>query len=323
MYRYVHNIDPIILSIGGVHVWWYGLGFSLGFLNMRLALGRASKRLDLIPSEVWLLSVLFALGVLIGGRSVVVFNNEWDFYGRHLYYIPAFWLGGFASHGLIAGGATATAAFAWIKGKDMRRLFDAIAPAACFILACGRIGNFIDGQIAGMPTDSVLGVKFPEAEGYRHAVVLYDGIKNLLLIPFLIWLERRDPFPGRTAAWFVLLYSGLRIPIDMFRDYPIFMWGFPTGQTLNLLMFGIGIVLVSLSCIRERHGVEIKLSKQDTAQSKSKTPRYLYFAFALLLILPPLIPSDATRDIPARYGKRHRGLAHTTMYPEIDNEVNQ
>ena len=37
---YVHQIDPILLDIAGVHLWWYGLGFALGFLEIHLFLRR-------------------------------------------------------------------------------------------------------------------------------------------------------------------------------------------------------------------------------------------------------------------------------------------
>jgi hypothetical protein len=38
---------------------------------------------------------------------------------------------------------------------------------------------------------------------------------------------------------------------------------------------------------------------------------------AVLLILPTIIPSDWTQDVPARYGERHPGLTHSAIYPEI------
>lgn len=53
----------------------------------------------------------------------------------------------------------------------------------CFILRCGRIGNFVDGQIVGRITTVPWAVKFHEADGFRHPVVLYDGLKNVLLVP--------------------------------------------------------------------------------------------------------------------------------------------
>ena len=63
---YVHNIDPIIAQVGGVYLWWYGLGYSLGFLHLHLFLRRHKLRLGLTPREVYTLSLFIVVGVLVG-----------------------------------------------------------------------------------------------------------------------------------------------------------------------------------------------------------------------------------------------------------------
>ena len=150
---YVHTIDPIITSIAGIHLWWYGLSYALGFLNAHLYLRRSRERLGLSLREVYDLTLFLCVGVLVGGRSLVVFNNEWDFYRDHLSLIPAIWLGGLATHGLIVGGAAGVLLFCWVYRRPFRPIFDEMAIAAALILGCGRIGNFIDGQIVGSVTD--------------------------------------------------------------------------------------------------------------------------------------------------------------------------
>lgn len=320
MYQpFVHNIDPIIFSIGGVHVWWYGLGFTLGFINTHFILRRNRKKLGLSLKSVYELTLFFALGVLIGGRALVVVNNEWEFYREHLWLIPAIWIGGFASHGLIFGGAAGVGLFCWKNKTPFRPVLDALAISACFILGCGRIGNFIDGQIHGSLTDVFWAVKFPEVEGFRHPVVLYDGLKNFLLIPVLLWVRKRGVPDGRIAALFVVLYSALRIPIDMLREYPISMWGLPTGQTLNFLMLSAGIIMLTINYLRNRK----KTTENHPKEIVETDTGWRKWAFFLLLILPLVIPSDATRDIPVRYGKRHPGLVHSAIYPPIADKVNQ
>lgn len=316
---FVHNIDPIIFSVGGVHIWWYGLGFTLGFINTYFILRRNRERLGLSLNQVYELTLFFALGVLIGGRTLVVVNNEWEFYREHLWLIPAIWIGGFATHGLIFGGAIGVSLFCWKNKVPFRPILDVLAIAACFILGCGRIGNFIDGQIYGSLTDVWWGVKFPEAEGFRHPAVLYDGLKNFLLIPVLLWIRKCGVPDGRIAAWFVFLYAILRIPIDTMRDYPISMWGFPTGQTLNFLMVLVGITMLTVNYLRNRNKT-IEQVPKEIIETKVGWKKW---AFIILLFIPLVIPSDATRDIPARYGKRHQGLVHSAMYPPIADKVNQ
>jgi phosphatidylglycerol:prolipoprotein diacylglycerol transferase len=324
---YVHQIDPIIATVGGVHLWWYGLSYSLGFLNAHLFLRRNRSRLGLSLADVYALSFLLALGVLVGGRALVVFRHEWSFYRDHLALIPAVWLGGLATHGLIIGGFAGVTLFCILRRRPFRPIFDGLAIPAAFILGCGRIGNFIDGQIVGSVTALPWGVQFPEADGFRHPVVLYDGLKNFLLVPILLAAGRRGLPPGRLACLFVLLYAGLRIPIDMLRDYPIaFLW-LPAGQTFNVIMTAAGGALLlkniywpaaiepGSGAIDEEHGVGRTFQVRGTAWPS--------LAFAAVVVLSLAIPSDATRDIPARYAHRHEGLVYSRLYPRIGVEPQQ
>jgi phosphatidylglycerol---prolipoprotein diacylglyceryl transferase len=310
----VHHIDPVIGSVFGAHLWWYGLSYSLGFLNAHLFLRRQRARLGLSLRSVYTLTLLLTVGTLVGGRSLVVFNNEWGFYSQHPGLIPAVWIGGLATHGLIVGGALGVFVYCWASGKPFRPLFDVLAIAAAIILGCGRIGNFIDGHIVGSVTSMPWGVKFPEADGFRHPVVLYDGLKNFLLVPVLLWIRRGAP-PGRVAAWFVFLYAFLRIFIDRFREYPITNWGLPTGQAFNLILAGTGVLLLAVSWWREKTG----RTAADTSPAADlpAAPGWRRWVFAALLAFALVIPSDSRRDIPAAYGARHPGLQYSALYPRI------
>ncbi|MBC7901208.1 MAG: prolipoprotein diacylglyceryl transferase [Saprospiraceae bacterium] len=190
-----------------------------------------------------------------------------------------------------------------------------MAISAAIILGFGRIGNFIDGQIFGSLTDLPWGVKFPNVEGVRHPVVLYDGLKNFLLVPFLLWVRSWGVAPGRVAAIFVIAYAALRIPIDLLREYPTSMWGLPNGQMLNILMVIAGIIALAVNIYTARS----KRERPDPPQnvSESGSPGFRRLALAAICIIPLVIPSDATRDIPASYGTRHQGLEHSWMYPNI------
>jgi phosphatidylglycerol:prolipoprotein diacylglycerol transferase len=100
---WVHDIDPVLADVASVHLWWYGLGFALGFLQIRRFLLRSRTRLGLSRRDVWTLSLLIVAGVLVVGRSVAIAFDEWPFYREHPELMPAFWLGGMATHGLLIG----------------------------------------------------------------------------------------------------------------------------------------------------------------------------------------------------------------------------
>jgi phosphatidylglycerol:prolipoprotein diacylglycerol transferase len=320
---YVHRIDPVIAEIGGLCLWWYGLSYSLGFLQIHFWLRRRRTGLGLSLKEVYALSLFFCVGVLAGGRLVEVAFDEWPFYRDHLWLVPAYWLGGMATHGLLLGAAAGTAAFAWIRGKPLLELADELVIPGAFLMGMGRIGNFIDGQIVGSVTDVWWAVKFPDAEGFRHPVVLYDAAKNLLLVPYLLHVRRTNPTPGATAARFIFWYAFLRIGIDLFRDYPTHRLALGTGQTLNIVMAVLGAALLYRSRLRRLGRLRTRaLPREGTPARRdaaSGSPGWRPAAFAALLAFCLTIPSNWTQDVPARYGSRHPGLRHSALYPSLDS----
>lgn len=310
-----HRLDPILATIAGAHFWWYGLSYTLGFWNLYWYLCRNRQRLGLTPANVYVLTLCLSVGVLIGGRLVEVLFDEWPFYRDHPQLIPALWLGGMATHGLLLGAAVGLAAFARLWHMPFLQLADALVIPGTFLMGVGRIGNFIDGQIVGAVTHVPWGVQFPDADGVRHPVVLYDGAKNLLLIPYLLWVRKTNPKPGATAARFVLWYAFPRIFIDVFRDYPTHRFALGTGQTLNIVMALLGLALIVRSRRKSSHALP-----PDALPTHADTRPTLWqrFAFGALLAFCLLIPSNWTQDVPARYGRRHGGLHHSAMYPQID-----
>lgn len=313
---YVHRLDPILGEVAGVYLWWYGLSYTLGFLNIWWYLRRNRDALRCTVAQVDALAFFFCAGVLLGGRAVEVAFDEWTFYREHPALIPAYWLGGMATHGLLLGAGLGTWLFSRIYGKPFRELADVIVVPGALLMGLGRIGNFIDGQIVGSLTDVPWGVKFPDADGFRHPVVLYDGLKNLLLVPYLAWVRRTSSTPGATAARFVFWYAFLRIFVDLFRDYPTHRLALGTGQTLNLVMALLGAGLLVRSRLRRLGRLT---SRPEQAPAEPRSPTALYRAGMVGILLFSLsMPSNWTQDVPARYGKRHPGLEHSVLYPRIN-----
>jgi phosphatidylglycerol:prolipoprotein diacylglycerol transferase len=314
---FVHRIDPIIGTLGGVHLWWYGFVYVVGFLFLHVWLLRGRSRTGLSVGEVYSMSLLFALGVLVCGRLVEVIFYEWPYYSAHPGHIPAFWLGGMSTHGLLLGAVVGTAVFCRLHHRSFLELADELAVPGAFVMGMGRLANFIDGQIVGPVTSVWWAVKFPDAEGFRHPVVLYDGLKNLLLIPLLLLIRSRRPAHGVVFANFVLWYGLLRFLIDFLREYPVRLFGLPPGQWLNLSMALLGLALMLSSSRTGRPG-----SGTTCVPGAARTPDgvplwFKRLCYALLLAFCLVLPSDWTQDVPARYGKRHPGLEHSGWYPPM------
>lgn len=310
---YVHRIDPIIMDVGWIHIWWYGLSYALGFLQVSLFMTRARRRIGLTRSDAYALSIVFAVSVLAGGRTIEVAFDEWPFYREHLSLIPWLWLGGMATHGLLLGAAAGVWIFATFWNKPFMAIADELVIPGAVLMGLGRLGNFIDGQIVGFPTDVWWAVEFPDAEGFRHPVLLYDGLKNLALVPLLLAIRRRQPAQGRVAAHFVFWYAFLRIPIDLFRDYPTHRLALGTGQTLNLAMAALGAALLVRSYVKRRPPYSAPSVMRDVQPTRVQKT-----IFAAVLLFSLTIPSNWTQDVPARYGKRHPDLSHSWLYPAID-----
>jgi phosphatidylglycerol:prolipoprotein diacylglycerol transferase len=314
---YIHNIDPVIGSLFGVYLWWYGLSYTLGFTNAHLYVRRHRRKLGLPLKRVYSLSILLALGVIAGGRFVEIAFYEWPFYSQHPKLIPAYWLGGMASHGLMLGGMLGVWIFCLIYKKPFLVITDALAIPAAFVLGVGRLGNFIDGQIVGSVTDVWWAVKFPNAEGFRHPVVLYDGIKNLLIIPVLAYARRFELPPGVVTGIFVFLYAFLRIFVDLYREYPTSLMGLATGQFLNIAFSVIGLALIVYPYWRKKQSVD----DRPALPADDRVTNGVVIRFALLAAIAffsLVIPSDATQDVPERYGSRHPGLTYSNIYPDVN-----
>lgn len=312
---FVHRIDPVVGEIAGVYLWWYGVSYVLGFLGIHLWFRRMHRRLGLSLTEVYDISLALAVGTLLGGRLVEVLFYEWEYYRDHLWQTPAYWLGGMATHGLLLGAILGTLLFCQWRGKKFLIIADEIVIPGAWIMGVGRIGNFIDGQITGSITDVWWAVKFPDLEGFRHPVVLYDGLKNLLLIPLLLWIRRKEPPRGTVFAHFVFWYAFLRIFVDRYREYPVQAFGLDTGQVINIAMSVIGLVflfwLYRANQPREVPGEPAARRGEEWALWMRRG------VFAVILLFCLTLPSDWTQDIPERYGKRHPGLKHSVLYPKL------
>lgn len=315
---FVHNIDPIIGHVGGVYLWWYGASYTFGFIGAFLWIRRVRASLGLDMHAVYALNIVLASGVLVGGRVVEVIFYEWPYYSAHAWHIPAIWLGGMSTHGILLGAVIGTWLFCRRANKSFLAVADVLAIAGAYIMGLGRIGNFIDGQIAGSVTGVWWAVKFPDLAGFRHPVVLYDGLKNLMLVPLLLFIRSYRPPRGVVFGHFVLWYGFLRIFVDFLREYRTDFFGLPPGQEFNVLMSFVGLSLI-LWAYKRRKPQEGEPAVTP-ARRRSKTGDSLWLqrgAFITLLLIPLVIPSDWTQDIPERYGTRHAGLAYSLLYPRI------
>jgi phosphatidylglycerol:prolipoprotein diacylglycerol transferase len=287
---FVHNFDLEIGTIFGLPVYWYGAIYTVGFLGVFgwFALRRA--RLGWTMADVVELSVLMALGIMIGGRVFDILVYELDYYREHPLVAVNWWAGGMASHGVMLGGVIGVLVFCLLRRKRFLVAADELTVPAAFLMGVGRIGNFIEGGVIGSATTAPWGVVFPGVEGPRHPVALYDGAKNLLLVPALILILRRWP-AGRGVATgaFLFLYAGLRFLVDLFRDYEGGWLGIGQGQYFNLIMAAIGLAVLIWALRRKPPRIPF------VAAEPRRVNPLLVAVFIFLCVYPLGIPTSWTR----------------------------
>ena len=245
------QFDPVAFQIGPFAVHWYGLMYLLAF-GLVLVLGR--WRIKHQPWTGWtnkmLDDALFygVLGVILGGRlGYILFYKPGDFLAHPLDIFKV-WEGGMSFHGGFLGVILAMALFARSRKLRWLSVTDFIAPLVPLGLATGRLGNFINGELWGRPTDLPWGMVFPQAaDGIaRHPSQLYQFAGEGLLLFAIVWVFAMKPRAvGAVSAVFLIGYGVLRFLAEFTREPDSFLGllglGLSMGQWLSLPMIVAGI----------------------------------------------------------------------------------
>lgn len=254
------TFDPVAVHIGSFGIHWYGLMYLTGFMAF-LGLGR--WRISKQNWQGWtpqmLDDALFygALGVIIGGRLGYVVFYQPIYFLSHPLEILALWQGGMSFHGGFLGVLGAMMVFARKYQKSWLSIMDFVAPLVPIGLGAGRMGNFINGELWGRPTDVAWGMVFPQVDALvRHPSQLYEvGLEGIVLFT-LLWLYSSKPRPtGAISALFLLGYGSFRFLVEYTREPDSYLGllslGMSMGQWLSLPMILIGIVMYVV-CTRNK-----------------------------------------------------------------------
>jgi phosphatidylglycerol:prolipoprotein diacylglycerol transferase len=254
------QFNPVALQIGPLAIHWYGLMYMAGFLTF-LWLGR--RRIAMFNLKQYnnklLDDLLFygVLGVILGGRlGEVLFYNP-GYYFSHPLKIFAVWEGGMSFHGGFLGVIVAMALFAWQQKLRWLELMDFIAPLVPPGLAFGRLGNFINGELWGRPTDLPWGMVFPRVDSLpRHPSQLYEFALEGVLLFALLWIYARKPRPvGAVSGLFLIGYGSFRFIAEFTRNpddgiFGLMTFGISMGQWLSLPMVIAGVLMMVWSIRR-------------------------------------------------------------------------
>ncbi|MDO8351116.1 MAG: prolipoprotein diacylglyceryl transferase [Gallionella sp.] len=268
------HINPVALQLGPLAIHWYGLMYLAGFMcfiwlgrKRIVALAKVEQKparpaSSLSPFSInnkQLDDLLFygVLGVILGGRlGEVLFYNPAYYFSNPL-KILAVWEGGMSFHGGFIGVLIAMALFAYQHKLRWLELMDFIAPLVPPGLAFGRLGNFINGELWGRPTDVPWGMVFPHVDTLpRHPSQLYEFALEGVLLFVLLWLYAKKPRPvGAVSGLFLIGYGSFRFLGEFTRNpddgiFGLMTFGISMGQWLSLPMVIVGVLMMTWSIRR-------------------------------------------------------------------------
>ncbi|MBN2816893.1 MAG: prolipoprotein diacylglyceryl transferase [Campylobacterales bacterium] len=258
MEHFVWSANPVALSFGSMHIYWYGILFATAILSglqfMKWVYKQEGKDEAMLDS----MFLYIVVGIVVGARLGHCLFYDPAYYFAHPFKILAVWEGGLASHG---GGAGVMIAL-WLYVRKYKLsylwLLDRIAiPTALFGFFV-RLGNFMNSEIVGHPTEISWGIIFTKVDMLpRHPAQLYEAISYLVIffvLAFLYKRERTNLSNGFLFGVFLALVFIVRFLVEFVKEkQAAYASDFllSTGQILSLPFLILGLVLIVLS-LRKR-----------------------------------------------------------------------
>jgi phosphatidylglycerol:prolipoprotein diacylglycerol transferase len=250
--HYIHNLDPVIFGIGSLQVRWYGLMYVIGFIISGYLLKILVQKnfFKVRVEKIDTLITTMIICMFLGARFFYVFIYNWEYYSQNMLELLAVWKGGLSFHGALAGLCVGGYIFARQNKITWFEVMDAVALAGSQGLFWGRLGNFINGELYGRPTNSWVGVIFPNGGGLypRHASQLYEAFLEGIALTLILWIIRaKVKVYGMISAAFIAVYGLFRFVVEFYREPDSqlgYYFGFLTmGQLLCLIMIVVGLLV--------------------------------------------------------------------------------
>jgi phosphatidylglycerol:prolipoprotein diacylglycerol transferase len=266
MFEFLHtfNPSPILVSIGPLHVYWYGLLMAIGSL-LGLAAGyRLAPKIGLKKTDILDAAFYFAIGAVVGARIYYVIY-AWELYRDNWLDIFKIWEGGLAVHGVMLGGFFAILQLCYKRRMAIGKMFDLVAIGLVTGQIVGRWGNYFNQEIFGQPTTLPWGIpiamekrplEYVESQ-YFHPTCLYESLGNIVILGLLLlafWLKIKKKIKlefGFIFDLYLIGYSLLRMSLETLRiDYSPVIFGLRWPMIMSLLLLLFGIVLLVINKFR-------------------------------------------------------------------------
>lgn len=244
------DIRPYIVKIGNVEIRWYGLMYLLGFVASYALVSYQikKKRLNISAIDVENIYLYIILGLIVGARLGYIIFYNLPYYLSNPMELLAVWHGGMSFHGGLIGAALGGMYYCVKHGLDALEVSDLVVATAPIGLGLGRVGNFINGELFGRPTDVPWAMVFPSGGSIaRHPSQIYEFLMEGVLLFAILWFVKgRIKVKGGLLMLFLGLYGTFRLTAEFFREPDPqvgFLFGlFTMGQLLSSFMIAAAFV---------------------------------------------------------------------------------
>ena len=250
---FVNNLDPVAISLFNIDIRWYSLAYIFGlifaiqygkFLIIKNNFFEFEKDIldDYLPYAI--------LGIILGGRIGYILFYDLAFYIKNPIEIFYIWQGGMSFHGGLVGIILISLYFVKKKQIDFYIFSDLLALISPIGLFLGRIANFINSELIGLPSNlpwSVIFIKIDQI--HRHPSQLYEALlEGIMLFLILNLIFKFKKTKGYISAYFLILYSFFRIVSEQFRlpdEHLGYVLGnLSMGSVLSIIILLIGIFIL-------------------------------------------------------------------------------
>jgi phosphatidylglycerol:prolipoprotein diacylglycerol transferase len=261
--------------IGPLQVRFYGIAYAIAFV-VGTALARrhlARKGVAVhVTDNIAFWAIVFGL---IGARLYYVVQSGWFWYLTHPQHIFAFWEGGMAFFGAIFAVIVVLLVMARRHHLNYWDLLDAGVLFAAVGQPIGRLGNVMNGEILGPPSDLPWAIRYTNpASMAPHLGVayqpanLYEALSTLIILGVLLYVRRRGVPPGVLGLTYLVLYPLSQLIVFYWRtdsETPAILWGLKQAQITSLVALFVLVPIFVMFWFRSRHANGSRVAAHELA----------------------------------------------------------